>query len=68
MRLLPLTVSVALPGEQILPLQGVENVLSLAEERDRRQQGTGAIRSRITRACRSDLSTDPWSRPDSVRA
>ena len=44
MRLLPLTVSVALPGEQILPLHGVENVLSLAKERDRYQQGTGDIR------------------------
>ena len=40
MRLLPLTVSVALPGEQILPLHGVEDVLLLAEERDRRQEGT----------------------------
>jgi hypothetical protein len=43
MRLLPLTVSVALPGKQVPPLQGVENVSSLAKERDRSQQGTGAI-------------------------
>jgi len=42
--------------------------MSLAEERDRRHQGTGVIRRAVTRACRSDLSTDPWSRPNSVRA
>ena len=45
----------------------VEDVLFLAEERDRRQQGTGAIRC-TTRACRSDVSTGPWPRSDSVAA
>ena len=32
-----------------------DDVRSLAEERDRRQEGTSAIRWRIARACRSDV-------------
>jgi hypothetical protein len=46
---------------------GSGDVLSLAEERDRRHQGNERHSLRIARACRSDVSTDPWTCPNSVR-
>ena len=54
--------------QQAPPLQGIEDVLSFAKERDRRQKGNLRHSVRDARACRSDVSTDPWPRSDSVRA
>ena len=42
----------------------VDDVLSLAEERDRRHRWNERHSLRITRACRSDVSTDPWTRSE----
>ena len=47
----------------------VDDVLSLAEECDRHQEGNQRHSLRIARASRSDLSTGPWTCPTgSVRA